>query len=65
MYRTPGATIISFNSGSQPADNEIFVLEQPITGAYELQPYGDFYLNTGKYKMIKLLLNEYIYRFAS
>jgi len=40
----PGTIIICYNSGfNQPDINEIFMLKQPITGAYEFLPFIDFY----------------------
>ncbi|CAB4377258.1 unnamed protein product [Rhizophagus irregularis] len=38
-----GSFIITFNSGDQPADNEIFMLKQPTTGVYEFRPFVSFY----------------------
>ncbi|PKY58909.1 hypothetical protein RhiirA4_430048 [Rhizophagus irregularis] len=35
----------TWNTGSQPSGNEVFVLKQPITGVYEFQPFISFYLD--------------------
>ncbi|GBC02796.1 hypothetical protein RclHR1_04820014 [Rhizophagus clarus] len=43
MYRFPAAFIATYNSGNQPADNEIFELKQPITGVYEFRAFISFY----------------------
>ncbi|GBC02797.1 hypothetical protein RclHR1_04820015 [Rhizophagus clarus] len=39
----PAAIIGTFNSGNQPADNEIFELKQPTIGVYEFRAFISFY----------------------